>query len=521
MPSIRVSLVQSLKLPPSQSAIVPVKLENAPWQFDEALMVEGEVSTAVDSGVLMDDAVISVSEDGIAQLVITNLSGITQKIPEGTFLGTAQLIDVVAPSSELIDVKEDMSTVKKITSQEEWRREKLLQMVQLDGAPQSEVSRLRDFIADNHDVFSLEEGERGETDLVTMSIDTGDAHPQKQAPRRMPFVLRQEVAKQLKDMQRNGVIQPSCSPWSSPVVMVRMKDGSHRFCVDYRGLNAVTRADTFPLPRIDDLLDQLGGARYFSTLDLASGFWQIRVEPESREKTAFVTSQGLYEFLVMPNAPAVFQRLMQKVLARLNPEDGREFVTAYLDDILVFSSTLEEHLCHLRKVVNRLKSVNLKLKPVKCQFVRGEVEYLGHVITPLGLKPNARLTEAVQNFPRPRDCHGVRRFLGMASYYRRFVAGFAKIAQPLHRLTAKDVPFNWTAECESAFVMLKDKLVTPPVLAYPSFEKDFTLETDASVLGLGAVLSQRQEDGRLHPVAYASRALNPSEKNYVSQNSKH
>ena len=273
--------MQSLKLPPSQSAIVPVKLENAPWQFDEALMVEGEVSTAVDSGVLMEDAVISVSEDGIAQLVITNLSGITQKIPEGTFLGTAQLIDVVAPSSELIDVKEDMSTVKKITSQEEWRREKLLQMVQLDGAPQSEVSRLRDFIADNHDVFSLEEGERGETDLVTMSIDTGDTHPQKQAPQRMPFVLRQEVAEQLKDMQRNGVIQPSCSPWSSPVVMVRKKDGSHRFCVDYRGLNAVTRADTFPLPRIDDLLDQLGGARYFSTLDLASEFWQIRVEPES------------------------------------------------------------------------------------------------------------------------------------------------------------------------------------------------------------------------------------------------
>ncbi len=165
----------------------------------------------------------------------------------------------------------------------------------------------------------------------------------KQPPRRMPFIVRQEVAKQLRSMQQNGVIQPSCSPWSSPVIMVRKKNGSHRFCVDYRGLNAVTKPDTFPLPRIDDLLDQLGKARYFSTLDLASGFWQIRMELLSQEKTAFVTPRGLYEFRVMPfgltNAPAVFQRLMQRVLAGLNPEDGNEFVTAYMDDVLVFSAT--------------------------------------------------------------------------------------------------------------------------------------------------------------------------------------
>ena len=229
---------------------------------------------------------------------------------------------------------------------------------------------------------ALEEGERGETDLITMGIDTGDAPPCKQAPRRMPFVVRQEVARQLKNMQQHGVIQPSCSPWSSPIVMVKNKDGSHRVCVDYRGLNAVTKMDTFPLPRIDDLLDQLGGARYFSTLDLAYGFWQIRVELSLREKTAFVTPQGLYEFLVMPfgltNAPAVFQRLMQNVLAGLNPDDGKEFVTAYLDDILVFSSTLQEHLSHLRKVIDRLKSVNLKLKPSKCRFVRREVPSVPH-----------------------------------------------------------------------------------------------------------------------------------------------
>ena len=342
-----------------------------------------------------------------------------------------------------------------------------------------------------------------------MEIDTGDAPPRKQPPRRMPFLVREEVARQLETMQQNGVIQPSNSPWSSPVVMVRKKDGSHRFCVDYRALNSVTKTDTFPLPRIDDLLDQLGGARYFSTLDLASGFWQIQMDAASREKTAFVTPHGLYEFLVMPfglkNVPTVFQRLMQRVLHGLNPEEGKQFVAAYLDDILVFSETLQDHLTHLRSVIDRLKSANLKLKPAKCMFMRKEVEYLGHIITAEGLKPN---------FPVPKNVPDMRRFLGMASYYRRFIPKFAKIAQPLHHLTAKDVPFQWSPECEAAFAILKEKLVTHPVLSYPRFGEEFTLETDASILGLGAVLCQKQADRRLHPIAYASRALNPAEKNY-------
>ena len=202
------------------------------------------------------------------------------------------------------------------------------------------------------------------------------------------------------------------------------------------------------------------------------------------------------------------------IFASLNPEDGNELVRAYIDDFLVFSSTLQDHLEHLQEVINRLREVNLKLNPKKYKFVREEVDYLGHVITAEGLKPNPQLTDAVQKFPQPKNLQDVRRFLGMASYYRRFVPNFAKIAQPLHQLTAKNVPFNLMAECEAAFLSLKTQLVTPPVLAYPSFTKDFTLETDASIQGLGAVLSQVQDNGKLHPVAYASRALNPSEKNY-------
>ena len=516
VPSIKVSLIQSLKLPPSQSALVPVKLESCTAVTDEMLLIEGQ-HLLKETGLVLEDAIVDTPRDGITQLVIVNMSGLTQRVPEGTIVGEAQAAEVVTPEPRkatipLVDVR------RLCSSEDEDRRKELMEVLPLQHVPPSDAEHLRTFLANNHDAFCIQEGERGDTSLVAMEIETGDATPRKQPPRRMPFMVREEVARQLKSMQRDGVIQPSNSPWSSPVVMVRKKDGSHRYCVDYRVLNSVTKADTFPLPRIDDLLDQLGGARYFSTLDLASGFWQIQMELKSREKTAFVTPQGLYEFLVMPfglkNAPAVFQRLMEKVLSGLNPESGRQFVAAYLDDIVVFSTSLQEHLIHLKKVIDRLKFANLKLKPSKCNFVKKEVEYLGHIITANGLQPNTRITQAVLAFPIPEDVQGVRRFLGMASYYRRFIAGFAKIAQPLHHLTAKDVPFQWSTDCETAFVTLKSRLVTPPVLAYPCFGKEFTLETDASIQGLGAILSQKQADQKLHPVAYASRALTPAEKNY-------
>ena len=319
-------------------------------------------------------------------------------------------------------------------------------------------------------------------------------------------------------MQEMSVIQPLKSPWSSPVVLVRKKDGSHRFCVDYRKLNSVIKADTYPLPRIDDLLDQLGKSSYFSTLDLASGFWQIKIHPASQEKTAFCTPHGLFEFKVirfgLTNAPSVFQRLMQQILSSTNPEDGPRFVTAYIDDLLVFSPTLSEHLHHLRLILTKLRDVGLKLNPGKCCFIRKEVEYLGHVITPCGLKPNGKLIAAVREFVPPKNVQELRRFLGLSSYYQRFVPNFAKIAHPLHQLTCKGADFRWTKECEATFQLLKNKLVSTAVLAYPCFGKDFILETDASIMGLGAVLSQRQTDGLPHPIAFASRALAPAERNY-------
>ena len=249
-----------------------------------------------------------------------------------------------------------------------------------------------------------------------MNIDTGDAPPRRQPVRRTPFAVRTEIARQLREMQSQGVIEPSSRPWASPVVLVRKKDGSLRFCIDYRHLNLVTKPDVFPLPRMDDLLDQLGQFKFFSTLDLASGYWQVKMHPDSREKTAFITHQGLYELKVMPfglrNAPAVFQRLMQCVLAGVNPPEGPDFVSVYLDDVIVFSRTLDDHLDHLSLVIDRLAKAGLKLKPSKCHFISKKVQFLGHLLTPDGIRPNPDHVAAVRDYSAPTSVKEARQFLG-------------------------------------------------------------------------------------------------------------
>lgn len=284
-------------------------------------------------------------------------------------------------------------------------------------------------------MFCLEEGERGETNLVELHIDTGDAPPRSQSVRCIPFAIRQEVAHQLRQMQANGVIQPSESLWAGLIVLVKKKDGSLRFCINYRDLNSVTKSDKFPLPRIDDLLDQLGQSQSFSTLDLTAGYWQIKVNEQSKENTTFITHRGLFEFRVMS-----------------------------------FGLTIDDHINHLRQVLSRLRSAGLKLKLMKCHFLRQSIEYLGHVITPVGLKPNSKQVAAVEEFPIPENISQVRQFIGLTSYYRRFVKSFTRIASPLHALTRKNAEFNRTAECQSAFESLKNSLVNTPVLVCPDFD---------------------------------------------------
>ena len=317
----------------------------------------------------------------------------------------------------------------------------------------------------------------------------------------------------VKDMLAAEVIQEPSSPWASPVVLVRKKDQTLQFCVDYRQLNSITRKDVFPLPQIDDLLDQLHGKQIFTTLDAKSGYWQIKMEEHSKQKTAFVTFEGLYEFNVMPhglcNGPATFQRLLQRILAGTS-----SFCNVYVDDILIFSNSVSEHVEHLKQVFDRLRRAGLMLHPQKCTLAKREVNYLGHVVSKEGIMPDPGKIKSVKEMPVPTNVKAVRQFLGLASYYRRFIPKFAKIANPLHALTHQDVPFIWTQACQDAFSKLKELLSSPPVLAYPNFTKPFVLHTDASIQGLGAVLEQEQEDGKLHPIAYASRTLNKCEQKY-------
>ena len=320
----------------------------------------------------------------------------------------------------------------------------------------------------------------GTTDLVTHSIETGDHVPTRQPLRRMPFSLRGKANEMVQEMLDQHIIEPSKSPWASPVVLVRKKDGSLRFCIDYRRLNSVTKQDVFPLPRIDDTLDLLAENRYFTTLDLASGYWQVHMHPESREKTAFSTTSGLYEFVAMPfglcNAPATFQRLMEVVLMGLT----REKCVVYLDDILVMGRTFEEHLENLKEVFDRLRKAKLTLKPKKCKFLRDKVEYLGHIVSRDGIAADPSKLEAIRRFPTPDHLKTLRSFLGLASYYRRFIPTFSKVASPLFALTRTGVPFEWTDQCQETFEQLKKLLTESPVLAFPDFEKEFLLETDAS-----------------------------------------
>ena len=309
-----------------------------------------------------------------------------------------------------------------------------------------EQNRVSDLLLKYIDVFAKSKIDMGRTDIVQHKINTGSAQPIKQPPRRVPYAKRDEAAQEVQRMLDTGVIEPSNSPWSSPVVLVTKKDGSLRYCIDYRKLNSVTIKDSYPLPRIDDSLDALRGSKWFSCLDLASGYWQLMLDPADKEKTAFVTQQGLFQFRVLPfglcNAPATFERLMESVLAGLNFET----CLLYLDDIIVFSDTFEKHIDRLEKVLQRLRSAGLKVSPKKCQFFQ-EVAFLGHVVNRYGIASSPDKISAVQEWPIPNNVHDVRSFLGTCSYYRRFIKNFAEIARPLHRLTETHASFHWTEQC--------------------------------------------------------------------------
>ena len=468
-----------------------------------------------DENVLLPDCVVERGADQFVTLVVENHGHTAVCLEQGKQLGRVTPV-------ELVPMVEDRSgsetgAVHHITATSSQERlEELLDKLELDkwGVGLIERRQIQSLVAAYSDVFAMDASELGSTDLVTHSIDTEDHRPVRQPVRRTPFALRAKIDELVKGMLDQGVVEPSSSPWASPIVLVQKKDGGVRFCVDYRRVNSLTKVDEFPLPRIDDTLDLLTGQQYFTTLDLATGYWQVRMDPASKEKTAFTTYSGLYQFRKMPfglvNAPATFQRLMEVVLAGL----ARTTCMVYLDDILVFGQDLAEHNTNLEMVLTRLREAGLRLKPAKCHLARQHVEFLGHIVSSAGVQTDPKKLKAVNRYPPPTDVKTLRSFLGLASYYRRFVPGFAATASPMHALTKKDVPFVWTGSCQSSFERIKELLTSAPVLVFPQFDRPFILETDASGAGLGAILAQKQDDGSVRPIAYASRTLQPHEKRY-------
>jgi len=471
------------------------------------------------TGVYIGRTLIPPKHDA-ARVCVMNTTPEPITVHAGTRLGYLQPVDVLADSNsplpETTAMPANSTNASPANTPAKSTDDSVIPKL-MDGLPDElnadQRRAARQLFERYEDVFSKNEFDIGRTPLVECHIDTGNSRPIRQPLRRQPHKHMEAIDERVNEMLRHGVIEPAASPWASNVVLVSKKDGSLRFCVDYRAVNAVTYKDAYPLPLIDNCVNAMSRSSWFSTLDLRAGYHNIPVAEADRDKTAFVTRRGCWRYTVMPFgltcSPSVFQRLMDMVLHGLS----YDICLVYLDDIIIMAATFEEQLCRLEAVLQRLRWAKLKLKPSKCKLLQRKVEFLGHVISAEGVEMQTSKIEAVTEWPRPRSTHDVRSYMGLCGYYRRFIAGFADIAAPLHALTGKGVRFHWGPEQELAFNTLKEKLTTAPVLGMPDNEGQYILDTDASDVGLGAILSQVQNNEE-RVIAYASRTLQRPERNY-------
>ena len=524
---IRIVLEKDLPLGPQQSKVAKIKLsESHKVNQGQAYVVEPH------EGMLAERMCDFTEELWVGEasptLTLTNWGDSPVVIEKDKVIGTIEEVSVITKDdplwSEPVQLAEAVVRRCHVSGNELATRHKQLKEQLLIGESTNEDKQaLLQLLYSHHQVFALSDSELGETDLVEHNIETVDNQPVRVAPRRLPYALRTELEAELTKLMNTGCIEESSSPYASGLVLVRKKDGGLRVCVDYRGLNKKTVPDCYPIPRIDEMIDTIGRqhGKVFTSLDLMKGYHQVKVADDCKSKTAFTCHMGLYQYRRMPfgltNAPATFQRLMNRLFTG---EEWR-FVYVYLDDILIVSSDMEEHLGHVGKVLKRLDEAGLRLRPGKCAFAQQEIDYLGYTLSALGVRPNNKKVQAIQEFPRPTSAKAVKSFLGIVNFYRRHVKNMAAIARPLTALTRKDkttgntVVFEWNAECEEAFLTLKSMLVTAPVLIPPDLSKEFFLWTDASARGFGAVLEQKDDEGQPHPVAYASRQTNTAESKYA------
>ena len=357
-----------------------------------------------------------------------------------------------------------------------------------------QVYEEREFITDLlvrfRNAFSCHGDNLGKTSLAEHVIDTRSSKPVRHPPRRVPLAFADEERKVIEKMEKQGIILKAHSPWSSPLCLVRTKDGKVRSCIDYRAVNKVTQTDNFPIPRTRDCLDAVAGAKLFSTFDVTSSYHQIPVREEDIPKTAFITKYGLYEHVTMPmrmkNSSATFQRCMEASLLGLT----RVSCIVYLDDIVVYANTFQEHVERVDMVLDRIEMAGLKLKPDKCHLFRKEVHFLGHIISGQGVRPRPENVAKVLHFAAPETVTQARALVGMGSYYRRHIKNYSGMMKPIINLTKKGKKFEWSEQCNEALKMLKEALVSPPIMAYPLDTGEYILDCDSSDYAIGGVLSQ-------------------------------
>lgn len=472
-------------------------------------------------GILCARAIVVERSDLKIQLQIMNVTHSDIEIPKHTLMGNVERITGEYDTSPL-----NKETITSVTNQVKNKptTEEIKNMWNLDHLADPIKNKMQTFLTEYYDLFSQDQKTFGCTSKIQHKIELIEGtKPIRRPPYRIPHSRRAILDECIQEMKEQGILEPTESEWSFPVLVVPkpsklLPDGtpgpdSYRVVADMRGLNNVTKTQIWTLPNINETLDALGGAKYFTTLDMMAGYHQVLIRPEDREKCAIVTGREHLQYtrmvMGMKNSASIFQKLMDSVLSGII---GIRCM-CYLDDIIVFSRTIEEHIERLCEVFDRLRDANLKLQPSKCHFLRTEIDYLGFVVSENGVKPNPLKVKGIMEYPRPTNVTELKGFLGVTGYYRRHINSYATRAKPLTELTKKEIKFEWEEAQEQAFIDLKNALCSEPVLAFPCFDKEFILSTDASNVALGAVLSQVVE-GVEKPIGYGSRVMQTRERNY-------
>ena len=533
----RIVAQETIFVPPSHRFIVPGRLTGVGEVEGSTVLIEGAKRLPQTTGVITP-SVLAIPHHNQVPMEVYNLTEEIRTIKQGTTLGVVTNVFDVYPADPLFTTPTEESMPSEVTVNTRSVQDdsnlsdtqvpahvRSLYDLHADSMSDAEKRAFADLLIEYADVFAENKTDLGRTSWVKHHINTGDEPPFKHRPYRLPQAKYDEMKRQVETLHEKGIIRPSTSNWSSNVLLVKKKDNTWRMCIDYRDLNRKTKnVDPYMLPRIDDTLDQLGNAKYFCTLDLISGYHQVELTEESKPKTAFTTPRmnpSQWEYNCMPfgvqGGPATFQRLMDKLLAGLD----YRVALAYLDDIIVYGCTRLECIERLRLVFSRLRDAGLKLKPTKCTLFATETLYLGHVVSGEGIKCDPKKIEAVKNWVRPTTPRQALIFISTCNYYGRFIKNFSEIALPLRKLSRSKKNFEWTPECEQSFQLLRQALISDPVMAYPQPDGQYILDTDASGFAIGAVLSQMQPDdsGELveRVISYGSRMLHGREQMYCTR----